>query len=532
MSERWRRYWFDMPAPPARMTLLRVLLFGMLAGDLWLKMLEHAPRYGAGDFNVPQIDALSGVLPVPSPAIVGALWLFGGFLALRVALGIAVRASLIALTVCYFGVYLWSQADSYQHHYLMGLLLFLSCFVPEDVWVPPADRQGPPPTSWALRLIYVQMGLLYFWGTFTKLHAVWLDGSTLKQFLTAPAALDMLFGTMRVFGFREEQGFVFAAWATVLLELAAAIMYVTRRYTILGLLMLPMFHIGIEVFEFDIDWFSYYMIGLNLILLAPDGWMTWLERHLVKLRRRVDGLRGRVPGVPGGGAAMAVAVVAAAACAGLASRIPVEGGTELAVLVFVAVLAAQWPWNAAALAGALRRGAAHLAIAGALLLTLFHSEEPYDYYRLWAGDLKRRGDREGAMRLYEKANALSGEAPARHLALAGLYEEAGRHEDAVAALREDVRRYEKALAADKVRTRAGAAADAWFDLADRHDALVERCERLARLLRRAGGGVDEADRLTRQALTHRQDARAALREGAERDPRSPRGRKGLARVGD
>jgi hypothetical protein len=44
--------------------------------------------------------------------------------------------------------------------------------------------------------------------------------------------------------------------------------------------------------------------------------------------------------------------------------------------------------------------------------------------------------------------------------------------------------------------------------------------------------MDEAARLERQALTHREDAKAAFREGAERDPRNPRGRKGLSRTGD
>ncbi|MEZ4475070.1 MAG: hypothetical protein R3F60_30620 [bacterium] len=47
----------------------------------------------------------------------GAAWLVGGFLAARAALGIAVRQSAVLLALLYGGVYVWCQADSYQHHY-------------------------------------------------------------------------------------------------------------------------------------------------------------------------------------------------------------------------------------------------------------------------------------------------------------------------------------------------------------------------------------------------------------------------------
>jgi hypothetical protein len=33
------------------LALFRLLFFGVLAVDMWLQV-EHAPRYGAGDFNV------------------------------------------------------------------------------------------------------------------------------------------------------------------------------------------------------------------------------------------------------------------------------------------------------------------------------------------------------------------------------------------------------------------------------------------------------------------------------------------------
>src|SRR5436190_20666959 len=53
-------FWFGVELPWAKLVAARVVLFGLLAVDAFLQ-LRHAPRYGAGDFNVahlPFLDAL------------------------------------------------------------------------------------------------------------------------------------------------------------------------------------------------------------------------------------------------------------------------------------------------------------------------------------------------------------------------------------------------------------------------------------------------------------------------------------------
>ncbi|MCA9526403.1 MAG: HTTM domain-containing protein, partial [Myxococcales bacterium] len=165
----WNRYWHDFAVHPLRVAALRVAFFGLLAVDLWLNFVEHAPRYGAGDMNATQFAWLDTWLPVPSAAVVGAAWLIGGFLAARAALGLAVRQSAVLLALLYGGVYVWCQADSYQHHYLICLLLLVFAFIPDAAWRgrwterSASRREGDAASDarhWALRMIYVQLALV------------------------------------------------------------------------------------------------------------------------------------------------------------------------------------------------------------------------------------------------------------------------------------------------------------------------------------------------------------------------------------
>ena len=65
-----------------------------------------------------------------------------------------------------------------------------------------------------------------------------------------------------------------------------------------------------------------------------------------------------------------------------------------------------------------------------MVFTVQVSDSAYDYYRMWGGDLKRRGLSERAVEKYERANALKPHAPARRLQLGRLYERLGREDDA------------------------------------------------------------------------------------------------------
>ncbi|MBM4293176.1 MAG: hypothetical protein FJ138_18645 [Deltaproteobacteria bacterium] len=422
--------------------------FGLLSYDLWWIQLSHAPRYGAGGFNVPHLAPLGAL--TPTPGAVGALYLVSGALALLAALGVGGRAVVALLAALYGYVYLWSQADSYQHHYLLVLLLALLSWAP----LGGAGREAPPRAHASYDALVAQLALIYLWTGVAKLDAAWLSGDTLSGVLQSADVRAAVVGWGGALGLSAAQTFEALAWAVALGELGAAVALTLRRLRPLAFFVVPWFHISVEWVGFDIELFSYYMLALNLVWLSPAALWRPLDALLAALRAR---LAAPAPAL----AALArpplrlTAWLAAAVVAGRAvGAAPAEGAPAAGLLTGALVALA------GALSGAgLPRAVAVAAAAALSLGALRASEFGFDYYRMWGGDLRRRGDLEGAARAYERANALKPHGPARHAALGETYAALGRHAEAAAAYEEEaLRRRDEALAAPPRDARARAAA--------------------------------------------------------------------------
>lgn len=129
MKQRLDRYIFGEVDSIRPFLLLRGLLL-LLAFDCWLDLIPHGGRYGVGGFNVAHFSIMDAILPVPTPSIYVGLLVLIGLLSFVLALGRPTRPALAVL----FGLYTygWSMSmlDSYQHHYLISLLLFSCIFFP------------------------------------------------------------------------------------------------------------------------------------------------------------------------------------------------------------------------------------------------------------------------------------------------------------------------------------------------------------------------------------------------------------------
>src|SRR5437899_8879012 len=71
-------FWFGFEVPWAKLGVGRFVFFALLALDALLDF-AHAPRYGAGNFNVAQLPLLDGLGPTRVGYAVGELacaWLF------------------------------------------------------------------------------------------------------------------------------------------------------------------------------------------------------------------------------------------------------------------------------------------------------------------------------------------------------------------------------------------------------------------------------------------------------------------------
>ncbi len=437
-ASRWNRFFFEHDVLRARLTAFRVVFFGLLAFDLWVLMVPHAPRHADGAFNVSHVPFLDVVLPAPNAVGMTALYLVAGFLAMRIALGLATRVSIVALTILYSVAYFWSQVDSYQHHYLICLLLLLSCFVPFD-HTPGLDRARKPSEpasvrSWAARLIYVQVSIVYFFTATTKVDEHWLNGWALEKIIQVEWVRDFYAATNEALGWSDLGAYAFVAHAIMIWQFFVAVAFLFPKLRPAACLTGPMFHILVELIDLKIGWFSYYMIGIYYLLLFPDTWFLAIAKPARGLGERLGALFDELVTKR-----EEASVYVACGVAGLSfvavALLPLEGAVYAAVACGVASLVALWPRAELPSTSPLVRAAAHLAIAVAMLATFHATDATYDYYRFWAGDLARRGQLEQAAQMYERANAARPNEPARHFQLARVYERLDRPRDAERAYR-------------------------------------------------------------------------------------------------
>lgn len=528
MADAWRRYWFEHDVLRTRLALWRFVFFGLLAADFWFVLLPHAPRFGAGGFNVSQIPALDPYLPLPTPAIVGSLYLLGGFLALAIALGVHPKRCLVALAPIYVGTYAWSQSDSYQHHYLISLVLVLLAFVPEAAWTHPKPGEATHVRSWAVRLVYVQIGLMYAWTGVTKHTAAWLDGTTLSQLLTCePQAHLRAFADLT--GWSVEATLSAASVAVMVGEYLAGVVYLFRPLWVVGMVLIPLFHLGVEWLGLDIELFSYYMVATNVLLLAPDVAIERVARGFCRAVAPAARWYRRFvrPREVTAGAARSVVALTAVATAAITFSVPYAGAAAAAALVGMAVVLVLWPGQSGTRAP-VRFGAAGFCVAGLALGAAAHfSDTAYTYFRQWAGFERRQGNDDEAKRLYSAANRAAGGEPARHLTLARLVARGGDAAAAVALVEEDLRRQAAHLEGPLA---APQSAEAWLARGKTARALADALE-YATQLWPAVGRADELESLRVRRSAAVRTAREAFSRNSTLDPVCGPGRTEAARLG-
>lgn len=420
-------FWFGFEVAWAKLFVVRVVLFGLLAIDAVLQ-IRHAPRYGAGGFNVAQIPGLEAL--GPSREIYEIAQLVAAYLFILAALGVATRWVLPLVTSIYAWLYFTSQLDGYQHHYLVALILGISCFVP---WERRADTTpGTPVRTWAIRLVLVQLGILYAWAAVSKMNSAWTDGRTLANQITGPlrSLVDSSVGVKA------------AAKFAIITEVVLALTVWVRPAWFIALPIGVLFHTGILLSGLEIGLFAWLMLGLYL-LLVPDRAFVWAaeQRPLVLVRRALAKLRfeGNVAtGVAiGGGIALAIGAV-------LLCRIP---------HAFVVAIALALVPIGGAIAVRLRGGnAAMFGVAHVIAIVLWvlvdrASTVAVDYYRFWGGSSRRLGDDAASERAYRKLAELQPDEGQGHYQLGRLLLKRGEETEGLSSLR-------RAQAEEPARARA------------------------------------------------------------------------------
>ena len=409
-------FWFGFEVSWAKLVTARVVLFGLLALDAILAV-RRAPRYGANDFNVANLGFLDHL--GPGRVAYGVCSLAIALLLTAVALGVATRIALPIAAALYAWLYFGSQLDSYQHHYLVALVLAIACFVP---WQRPADP-AIPVRAWAVRLLLVQLGIMYLWAAISKLDPLWLDGTTLSSQLT---------GSVRSLT-ESTVGFRAMSWLVVIVELALAFtVWIRPAWRFVAPLGLA-FHLGIVATGFEIGLFAYVMCALYILVVPDRVWTALGSLGFFERTGRLARATMQSPGKPAVVLAALFAIPITLLCR-LPHAVPLVAialGLAIAALL-VRLLFRQLtkqPFTAA------------LPIAvltGALLLTVVDRSTTVaiDYYRFWGGSQRRVGDRDQAEEAYRGMLAIDPYSEIAHFYLGRILIQTGRDAEGLAHLHE------------------------------------------------------------------------------------------------
>jgi hypothetical protein len=410
----------------SRLWALRTLFFGVLIYDLIAITFKHAARYGVDGFNVAQFTWLDAITPVPDPALVGCLWATCALAAVFATLNIYTTTSIRTVAILYAGVYFWSQIDSYQHHYLIAIIAVMLALMPSSFWTASAP-EATPPRGTLIGLLYIELGIVYLWTAIAKLDQTWLSGSTLMsighsdQLLVVTSYFsELIYGTVGDPALAHDALYQTLAVLVIAGELVVAICYICPPLRTLGLVLAPTFHLSVEFLGLDIELFSIYMIGINLILLSPN--QIWVR--LDKYRRTRKPLKP-----PELIISNSKVILMASTILGAAMLYQVPFGADQAPLLSMTLSAlvcsmGLWTWWCSQTSRQTLLVSLGLVTAGLILpRAMYDTGAIYDYHRMLGGDLARRlpqpsaQDYEARLKqtidVYGVANAAMPDLPAR-----------------------------------------------------------------------------------------------------------------------
>jgi hypothetical protein len=440
------------PVAAVRPWLFAKALHLILALDVWHTLVGPAWRYGAAGFNVAHF-AILDALPIPTrEAYVGMLVLVGAMAFVAVALPRTPRALSIAITVLYTWGWSCSMLDSYQHHYLLSVLLVAACFFPQlsatDVfgWADEKAAAAPAPAQPTKRtkkkgvasapraltrpsavvasirslgwtLVTSFAGVVYGFTAVSKAEPDWRSGEALRNITQNGATMPGPMHFAESLGLEPDTVFHLMGTGMIAVQIVCSLGYVTaslrdgasgpsaRWLAGLGSLALALalsFHVGAEYIGLQIGWFSYYMIALACVALTPAGWLVALFSELTKpTRTRAPGTLSTTPML-----APALGLTAAGAAAFAGTEIDLPGAYGASALVgFAALVLGVGALLREPLRPQLGRAAGALGLAMlACVWSMTQGTERYDFYRFAGGDFRRRGEYENALEAYREAN--------------------------------------------------------------------------------------------------------------------------------
>ena len=301
----WNRFFFK-PESPLPIAVYRIL-FGVVVLmnqalllpelEMWFGESGVLPSTvakassGGGGLNV--FDHIS----TSNAAVWSVFWL-SIITSITLAAGLATRVSAVLLWVCVVSLnhrnpVLLNSGDTF-----IRIALFFVIFshagaaLSVDRWwrVKRGKESGPPAprAPWAMRLIQLQLAVLYFYAFVWKtMGTMWIGGTALYY----TSRLPEFFRFPMPYVFEHMWTIKLATWGTLVLEFALGVLVWVkelRYWVLLGGLLL---HAGID-YTMNIPLFGFIMVSAYVTFIAPEdleGFLRWAKSKL-KPRRSAGGV--------------------------------------------------------------------------------------------------------------------------------------------------------------------------------------------------------------------------------------------------
>jgi Vitamin K-dependent gamma-carboxylase len=287
VAARWERFWFT-PEPTSTLAVIRIV-FGLLVFAWTLSLAGDLAAFFGKSGVLPKQPSAGGVWGVlgifPSDFVVQLLFAVLLLSSLALVLGYHTR---LAAVLVFIGVMSFERRNPYVFNtgdWLLRVMAFYIMLAPSGAALS-LDRfranrsrfwEFPLRSPWVVRLMQVQLSVIYFAALWDKLQGTtWNNGTAVSY--------AMRISDVHRFpdlGFLIHSAFLsnVMTFGTLVIEFSVAVFVWNRRLRPWVLLAGALLHLGIE-YSIRVGFFSLGMLTLYLAFLEPE----WATVHLLRLR--------------------------------------------------------------------------------------------------------------------------------------------------------------------------------------------------------------------------------------------------------
>jgi hypothetical protein len=289
----WERFWFQ-PAPTSTLALVRIA-FGLVMVGWALALVPDLFAFFSRDGVVPAQPRHLGwglLLTFPSDEAVIGVWAALLLSSLLVLVGFGTRLAAAVLFVCLLSferrnILILNSGDFVLQH--VALFLALSpagAALSIDRWLRAREKfwESPSRAQWPLRLMQVQLSVIYLASVWAKVRGVtWNDGTAVSFALRvedlARFPVPDAFGTTPILA-------NLLTYGTLAVELGVAILIWVPGVRLFAAAGGVLLHVGID-YALTVGFFSMAMLILYLAFLPPETanrFVLWLRGRLARGR--------------------------------------------------------------------------------------------------------------------------------------------------------------------------------------------------------------------------------------------------------